>query len=41
MLAPLRQVFHATRKMDGWDYAIKKVSFDVTGFATKKIQQVV
>jgi serine/threonine protein kinase len=35
------QVFQATRKMDGCDYAIKKVSFDVTGFATEKIQQVV
>jgi serine/threonine protein kinase len=35
------QVFQATRKMDGCDYAIKKVSFDVTGFTTEKIQQVI
>ena len=35
------QVFHSRRKMDGCDYAIKKVSFDVTGYSTEMIQRVV
>jgi serine/threonine protein kinase len=35
------QVFHATRKMDDCDYAIKKVAFDATGFSDETIQEVV
>jgi serine/threonine protein kinase len=35
------QVFHATRKMDGCDYAIKKVDFDATGYSKDSIQEVV
>ncbi len=35
------QVFHATRKMDGCDYAIKKVDFDATGYSDDTIQEVV
>ena len=35
------QVFHATRNLDGCDYAIKKVTFDATGYSNKSIQQVV
>ena len=35
------QVYHATRKMDGCDYAIKKVDFDATGYSNATIQEVV
>jgi serine/threonine protein kinase len=35
------QVFHATRKMDGCDYAIKKVDFGATGYSNETIQEVV
>lgn len=34
-------VFHATRKMDGCDYAIKKVDFDAVGYSNETIQEVV
>ena len=34
-------VFHATRKMDGCDYAIKKVTFDAIGYSNQAIQQVI
>lgn len=34
-------VFHATRKMDGCDYAIKRVDFDATGYSNETIQEVV
>lgn len=34
-------VFHATRKMDGCDYALKKVEFDATGYSKDSIQEVV
>jgi serine/threonine protein kinase len=35
------QVFHATRKMDGCDYAMKKIAFDASGYSNEAIQQVV
>ena len=35
------QVFHATRKMDGCDYAIKKIDFGATGYSSETIQEVV
>jgi serine/threonine protein kinase len=35
------QVFHATRKMDGCDYAMKKIAFDASGYSNETIQQVV
>jgi serine/threonine protein kinase len=35
------QVYHVSRKMDGCDYAIKKVTFDATGYSDSAIDQVV
>lgn len=35
------QVFHATKKMDGCDYAIKKVDFGAKGYSNETIQEVV
>ena len=35
------QVYHVIRKMDGCDYAMKKVTFDATGFSDEGIDQVV
>mmetsp|Transcript_103626 Transcript_103626/g.155198 ORF Transcript_103626/g.155198 Transcript_103626/m.155198 type:complete len:772 (-) Transcript_103626:253-2568(-) len=35
------QVFQATRKMDGCDYAIKKIAFNAVGYSNETIQTVV
>ena len=35
------QVYHVIRKMDGCDYAMKKVTFDATGYSDNSIDQVV
>ncbi|KAL7566305.1 hypothetical protein ACA910_013630 [Epithemia clementina (nom. ined.)] len=35
------QVFHATSKMDGRDYAIKRIPFAATGYSRDSVQQVV
>jgi len=35
------QVFHAQRKMDGCDYAVKKIDFDAMGYSDEAIQEVV
>ncbi|EEC42765.1 predicted protein, partial [Phaeodactylum tricornutum CCAP 1055/1] len=35
------QVFRATNKMDGFNYAVKRVPFNATGFSSDSVQQVV
>ncbi len=35
------QVFHVTSKMDGFDYAIKKIAFSAKGYSKESVQQVV
>ncbi|GAX20246.1 eukaryotic translation initiation factor 2-alpha kinase 1 [Fistulifera solaris] len=35
------QVFHVTSKMDGFDYAIKRIAFSAKGYSKESVQQVV
>jgi serine/threonine protein kinase len=35
------QVFRATRELDGYDYAVKKITFDATGYSNESIQRVI
>ena len=35
------QVFRATRRLDGYDYAVKKITFDATGYSDESIQRVI